>query len=136
MKPAPKHVCNYSILRFLPYPETEEFVNVGVVVQCSSVGLLDSRILKEKHQRIAAFFPELELDGYQQARRAMTDEVSRYQALLSASPSANGKTLFHELVRPREAVLRFGEIRTLMTDEPERAAEELFKRYVERERPQ
>ncbi|WP_122365762.1 DUF3037 domain-containing protein, partial [Pseudomonas syringae group genomosp. 3] len=24
-----KYICNYSILRFLPYPETGEFVNIG-----------------------------------------------------------------------------------------------------------
>lgn len=29
-------VCNYAIVRFLPYPETSEFVNLGVVVACPS----------------------------------------------------------------------------------------------------
>jgi len=27
-------VCNFSVVRFLPYPETDEFVNVGVVMAC------------------------------------------------------------------------------------------------------
>ncbi len=31
-----KVACNYAIIRFLPYPETEEFVNVGVVLACPS----------------------------------------------------------------------------------------------------
>jgi len=33
MNPA-QSACNYAMLRFLPYPETGEFVNVGVVVNC------------------------------------------------------------------------------------------------------
>jgi hypothetical protein len=38
------------------------------------------------------------------------------------------RTIFSEL--PRESALRFGEIRTFMADEPEKAVEELFRRYV------
>ncbi|WP_153010653.1 DUF3037 domain-containing protein, partial [Pseudomonas sp. ADP] len=30
------YFCNYSILRFLPYPETGEFVNIGVVLLASN----------------------------------------------------------------------------------------------------
>jgi hypothetical protein len=37
---------------------------------------------------------------------------------------------FQKLVRPRESVLRFGEIRTFMADEPGKAVEELFHRSV------
>jgi hypothetical protein len=36
-------------------------------------------------------------------------------------------------VRPREAVFRFGEIRTILTTDPEGVVNELFERYVERQ---
>ncbi|MCU0749099.1 MAG: DUF3037 domain-containing protein [Akkermansiaceae bacterium] len=36
---------------------------------------------------------------------------------------------FNELVRPRESTLRFGEVKTLLTDDAENVAEELFQRY-------
>jgi hypothetical protein len=35
-----QHTCNYAILRFLPYPETGEFVNVGILVTCQQSCLL------------------------------------------------------------------------------------------------
>lgn len=35
-----QHVCNYAVLRYLPHPETGEFVNVGVVGQIRSVPTL------------------------------------------------------------------------------------------------
>ena len=43
-----------------------------------------------------------------------------------------GKCSFQELVRPRESVFRFGEIRTISSADPERVADELFGRYVMR----
>jgi len=40
---------------------------------------------------------------------------------------------FNETVRIRESVFRFGGIRTILTDEPENLAGELFRRYVRME---
>ena len=42
---------------------------------------------------------------------------------------------FHESVRIRESVLRFGEVRTILTANPQNLAEELFARYVRMEVP-
>ena len=33
--------CHYSVVRFCPYPETDEFVNVGVMLACPAIGFLD-----------------------------------------------------------------------------------------------
>lgn len=30
--------CNYSVIRFLPYPESGELVNIGVVVNSPQTG--------------------------------------------------------------------------------------------------
>lgn len=32
-----KLICNYSVIRFLPYPETGEFVNVGILACCPPI---------------------------------------------------------------------------------------------------
>jgi Protein of unknown function (DUF3037) len=40
---------------------------------------------------------------------------------------------FNEVVRPRESVLRFGEVRTICTADPMKLADELFGRYVRME---
>jgi hypothetical protein len=54
-----KIACNYSVIRFLPYPESGEFVNIGVVVSGPQTGFLDFRIERKKFGRIGKFFPEL-----------------------------------------------------------------------------
>jgi len=43
---------------------------------------------------------------------------------------ANG--LFNEIVRTRETIIRFGEVRTVLTDNPREKLKELFAFYVER----
>jgi hypothetical protein len=42
------------------------------------------------------------------------------------------RKLFAELIRPREAILRFGDTRVIMTNDPAVEVENLFRHYVER----
>jgi hypothetical protein len=42
---------------------------------------------------------------------------------------------FNESVRIRESVFRFGEVRTILTPNPQDLGEELFARYVRMETP-
>lgn len=136
-----QYVCNYALLRFLPYPETGEFVNVGVVAHSSAAGVLVSRIASSAEKRIAGFFPELDLRQFHWGRDLMIAEINRMQELhaerLRSAPPGDdrGRSLFLELVRPRESMFRFGEIRTLLTPEPQRVADQLFQRYVARFNP-
>jgi len=127
-------VCNYALLRFLPYPETGEFVNVGVVAHCGQARLLDSRLARSNDQRVAQFFPDLDLGQYHWARDLMAAEIDRIQKATAApdAESERGRALFLELVRPRESTLRFDEIRTILTPHPEQIAAELFAHYVSR----
>lgn len=50
----------YSIVQFKPYRETDEFVNVGVVLCCPSAGFFGHLINKSGFARINHFFSHLE----------------------------------------------------------------------------
>ena len=53
--------CQYTIIRFLPYAETGEFANVGIVLACPETGLLDARLMPTKKTgRITGFFEQLD----------------------------------------------------------------------------
>ncbi len=127
-----KHVCNYAILQYLPYREREEFVNIGVVMYCGDPCLFD--FLMEgpgMPERVKALFPRMGEDVFKRSIAAMHLELDRIEARLKNEKKPQAcKLAFQELVRPRESVLRFGEIRTLMVDDPGKAVEELFRRYV------
>ena len=52
------HVARYSIIRFLPYAETEEFANVGIVMVAPTARFLDFQ-LSNKWRRLSGFFDKL-----------------------------------------------------------------------------
>jgi hypothetical protein len=129
--------CQYAIIRFLPYAETGEFANVGILMACPATGYLDARLMPTKNtRRIAAFFDQLDKRIYRNALNYLDDELERIRVLIHergrVSPDFVQQT-FAGLVRPREALLRFSETRVVMADEPETMLEKLFARFVERD---
>lgn len=136
-------VCNFAPLRFLPYRETGEFVNVGVVASCPQVDFFGYRLVSLRRTgRVTHFFPELDAKLFRTALKRMADELARVQARHRLLPTvdivspdlAAGRLLeFQELVRLREGLLHFGETGMMMAADPEAALGELFDRFVERQ---
>ena len=135
MTPA-QAVCDYALLRFMPYPLTGEVVNVGVVVNCLKPRLLQLQVEGQMPDRVKALFPDYPPAVFEAAAKAIEAEVKRISARIRDSKDC--QIAFKELVRPRENTLRFGEVRTAVTADPQHLSEELFRRYVRMEevRPQ
>lgn len=137
--------CNYAVLRFLPYPETEEFVNMGVVLMCPRLGFFDYRIETRRRERVTAFFPELGRELLVRGRRQVRGELARVRGLVHGWSGGEDRqillgtgtdrlqALFRDLTRPREAVFRFGPVGTLMAAEPGAELTRLFGHFVERQ---
>lgn len=130
--------CQYAIIRFLPYAETGEFANVGVVLACPATGYLDARLMPTKNtKRIAGFFDQLDKRIYREALKYLGDELDRIRALLQERGTRDGAAVIQQtfvgLTRPREALLRFSETRVVMADDPEVTLDKLFARFVERD---
>ncbi|MEI8139920.1 MAG: DUF3037 domain-containing protein [bacterium] len=136
-----KVVCNYAIVRFLPYPETEEFVNLGVVVACPSQQYFDFRLETIKRDRVTGFFPELNDDVLIKGRRFFQVELERVRECLKAKAgkqaefafsNAEFSRLFREVVKPRESLFRYSSIGIRLADSPSEALKYLYDHYVER----
>lgn len=131
-------VCNYAVLRFRPYIESGEFINLGVVViaQAETV-CFGFKVETDRYQRVTHFFPELDADGFKQARDAFADEIRRVGCLINGnSRRYNDEVrlgIFCELVRPRESVFTFGEIGTVLATNLQATVDDLFTRYVRRQ---
>ncbi|TAM57619.1 MAG: DUF3037 domain-containing protein [Rhodanobacter sp.] len=46
-----RFACQYAIIRFLPYAETGEFANVGVVLACPATGYFGARLMPVNEDR-------------------------------------------------------------------------------------
>ena len=134
-------VCNYAILRFLPYKEIGEFINVGVVVHCPEIDLFDYRLASARTRRVRHFFPELDVRVYTAAMAAIRRQLAEHRNVeelytssrhVTDSHIARGLAGFRTLLQRREALLHFAAPGTLLT-EPRKAVAELFERYIDRQ---
>lgn len=125
-----KQVCQYVIVRFTPFIETGEFANVGIVMLSATDRVLHYQLMTRRYSKITQFFNELDARVYTSTMRTLNDELKRLNKFVAECGGA--KQTFGELVRPREAILRFSEPRTMLASDPVEALSKLYGYYVER----
>jgi len=135
--------CNYAVVRFLPYPETEEFVCIGVVLLCPKTGYFGHRVETKRRDRVTGFFPELAPEVFVKGRRIFEQQLQHVNKLLGGDentgqmrmprPDVNPVVAFQELVRPRESLFRFGDIGVTMAVDPAKELDRLYQHYVNRQ---
>src|SRR5689334_12457344 len=64
-----KHLFEYAIIRVVPCVEREEFLNVGVILYCSSQRFLQTKFTLDE-DRLKAFSAELDLHELEQRLKA------------------------------------------------------------------
>lgn len=136
-----KNVCQYAIVQFMPYPETREFANAGIVLICPERGFFGFKLLK-RYGRITRFFESMDRRVYLEGKKGLHDEFMRLRALLKGGDLdmrrrhrdlSEASRLFLEMTRRREAVFRFDQPSVVLADDPKATCEELYGYYVERD---
>jgi hypothetical protein len=136
-----RKACQYAIIRFMPFIETGEFANVGIVLLCPEQRFLDFRLLG-RQDRIIRFFEGMDERVYTEAMKFLDEELSRVHSALGSSlfdgrqrqnDIQAAPALFRELVRPREGIMRFDAPRAVLADDPRAKLDELYGFYVERD---
>jgi hypothetical protein len=128
--------CSYAALRFLPYRETGEFANVGVVVWCPAAKSFLFHCNHSLGKRIRGFFPDLDLTIYREAVRGVEGSLRAVEPQFTLGKAGGDEALiqrFQELVRVREGLMAFGPAGALLAESPEKAMETLYQRLVLRQ---
>nr|WP_236669273.1 DUF3037 domain-containing protein [Burkholderia gladioli] len=123
----------------MPYKETEEFANVGIVVMSPTARFFGYKLL-ERTTRVTAFFDELDAQVYHRARDTFAEELDRVRQMIERAfiGAVNGPSAgfvhraFDELVRPREAIIYLDAPRAVIVDEPAEALSKFYEYYVGR----
>ena len=115
-----QHVCNYAFLRFQPYEETGEFVNVAAVGHCPDLNWFGYAYDEERvRRRVMQFFPDVKAETFLWQMAGMLRELDRIRDLLKKNQDVGLRgRVFQELVRHRQSALRFSEVRTALTSDP------------------
>jgi len=130
-------VCNYALIRFLPYRETGEFVNVGVMLYAPEVNYFNFELTEKRNRRIRDFFPEMNPEIYAASVDSLRRELERQRkhfddlaGLFGADRAVgDGLTAFRSMLRRRESLLHFAEP-GMKLGTPNETLEKLYDDYV------
>jgi hypothetical protein len=102
-----KLAMRFAVVRFMPYVQTREFANVGIILICPRTGFFNYK-LENKYQRLSRFFKYFDAKVYKQAIQSFSDELERIKNTLESSSNKNPemlRALFDHLARPRDAII-------------------------------
>ncbi|WP_392423279.1 DUF3037 domain-containing protein [Eikenella halliae] len=126
-----KLAMRFAVIRFMPYVQTREFANIGIVLTCPQTGYFNYKI-EPKYARLSRFFRHFSGTVYRTATLAFANELERIKQVLEASygqPEAFRAALDH-IARPREAIILTGEIGVTSAVSEEQELFRLFDYYV------
>jgi hypothetical protein len=118
----------YVVLRCVPRPDREEFVNVGVVLFCDASGYLEVAWQVDA-DRLLALDPRLEVEQVCDALRFVEGVCAGDERAGALADKPVG-TRFGFLRAPRSTVVQPGPVHGGLTEDPARQLEHLLERLV------
>lgn len=121
--------CLYSIVRYSPYPETEEFANVGVVVCAPKENFFDFMITNRNDSRVRRFFHDDCI--FPIAKDAFFRELGfAKNTALEISGAQTFSQFFHYFTARRESIFHFSQARVVLSNNPREEMKKIYDRYV------
>jgi len=105
--------CHYAIVRFLPFVETGEFANVGIVLFAPKARYFGFKLLMNRYARVTNFFEQLDAKVFRAAMRTFREELARIDEMLKRLGTDrrlkgldhdNALALWNEVIKPRETM--------------------------------
>jgi hypothetical protein len=128
-----KQMCKYALVQFMPFVETGEFANVGVIVFAPKTNYWEFKLAPQRFKRVTNFFEEMDREVYKVAINKFKEEMKITQHLAYTRQIKGAVEFFTEITRPRQALVRFSNVRTMITEDPEIELEKLYERYIHRD---
>lgn len=132
-------IYNAAVIRFRPYRDTGEFVNIGIIVHFPQVGCTQLK-LQTKTKRITDFFPEIERKLILDTYTYIKDEIASTFPVQHSFPEVpsfdffterdNG--IFQHFISLREGLIMFSDPISGVAVNIQTKCEELFSYYVKR----
>ena len=123
-----RHAYQYVVLRCVPRPEREEFLNVGVVLHCQGADFLDVACHVDA-DRLRALHAGVDPEQVREAL-AFVDLVCRGDERAGEAARQSLGQRFGFLKAPRSTVLQPGPVHGGVTEDPARQLEHLRERLV------
>ncbi|CAK0768195.1 DUF3037 domain-containing protein [Gammaproteobacteria bacterium] len=136
-----KIACHYAIARFMPFVETGEFANVGVVLFAPQARFFGFKLLTDRYARVTRFFNPMDVRVFRATMRTLCEEMQRIDGMFKKMGTdrrfrelnrEDTLALWGEIVKPRETMLRFSESRLVLADDAHIKLQEIYEYYIDR----
>lgn len=128
-----KTLIQYAVIRFMPFAETQEFANVGILVFSPKTNFINFKLAPKHFPRINQFFEDLDGKLYSYALESFDSELVRVKELSTELNTSDFHSLMSEVTRPREGILTFSELGAILSSNAEETLDHLYANYVGRE---
>jgi hypothetical protein len=117
---------DYAVVRVVPRPDLEEFINAGVIVFSAERKYLEACV-QVNESRLRALWPDIDVNLVRQHLEAIPKIAAGDPA---AGPIAglSQSQRFHWLVAPRSTIIQISPVHTGVCEQPDRVLENLARR--------
>jgi hypothetical protein len=119
-----RHLFEYAVIRIVPRPEREEFVNAGVVLYCTGKKFLGMRA-QLPEAKLRALDPEVDLEEIRNHLRAF-EEICCGKNPDSPISSLDNASRFRWLAATRSTVIQTSKVHPGLCEDPQETLDRLF----------
>ena len=127
-----KTLLQFATIRFMPFAETQEFANVGILAFTPDGQFVDYQLAPNSFKRVNQFFDDLEGKLYKCALTSFEGELKRVKDFCRTMQGQELINFMTEVTRPREGILIFGQLSAILTENPRETLADLFDKYIGR----
>ncbi|MBS9424796.1 DUF3037 domain-containing protein [Photorhabdus caribbeanensis] len=119
----------YSIVRYAPYAETEEFANVGVIICAPRLGYMVYRLTKTNDARVKNFFKDDTI--FHVVKPSIDRELQIATSIISELHSPEKiRDFFYTFTSPKESIFYYSPPRVLLACDCKEELSRLFNKFV------
>lgn len=122
------NLFEYAVIRYVPRPEREEFLNIGVILYCQPKNFLQMKFRLDT-SRIIAFYPEANVDELQHFLEAFK-EVCCGSSVNSPIAKLDNASRFRWLTATRSTIIQSSKVHPGFCDDPMEKLEKLHAQLV------
>lgn len=122
------HLFEYAVIRYVPRPEREEFLNVGVILYCQSKNFLQMKFSVEE-SRILAFYPDADVQQLREYLEAFK-EVCCGSSASSPISKLDNASRFRWLTATRSTVVQTSKVHPGFCEDPQATLDKLHAQLV------
>jgi hypothetical protein len=123
------NLFEYAVIRYVPRPEREEFLNIGVILYCASRNFLQMKFALNK-DRLQGFYADVDLEALGNFLEAFK-EVCCGSSANSPIAKRDNANRFRWLTATRSTIVQTSKVHPGFCDDPSEKLEKLHAQLVE-----